>query len=82
MANRPSQSNFSNSFHCGLSKSISASAAVVTQMPGTRLTKNSQRHENWSVSQPPTVGPIVGASVATRPMTGVTTANFDRGKTI
>ncbi|MNR34107.1 hypothetical protein D3C85_1518470 [compost metagenome] len=36
-------------------------------MPGTRLMKNSQCHEKWSVIQPPTVGPSVGASEASAP---------------
>src|SRR5258708_40028763 len=38
-------------------------------MPGARLTKNSQRHDQLSVIQPPTTGPRVGASEARPPIT-------------
>src|SRR3984893_8921041 len=51
-------------------------------MPGTMLMKNSQCQDMASVMKPPTVGPMVGASVATRPMIGPTMCNFDRGKTV
>src|SRR6266849_8487910 len=51
-------------------------------MPGKMLMKNSQCQDMASVMRPPTVGPMVGASVATRPMIGPTIWNFDRGKTV
>ena len=66
----------------GWSKSISVAAAMVTMMPGTMLMKNSQCQENASVKMLPTVGPIVGASVATSPMSGVITAMRERGKMV
>ena len=43
---------------------------MVTAIPGPTLTRNSQCQENRSVRYPPIVGPIVGARVATRPITG------------
>ena len=55
---------------------------MVMPMPGTMLMKNSQCHDIKSVMKPPTVGPIVGASVATRPMIGPTMWNFERGNTV
>src|SRR5260370_12709438 len=55
---------------------------MVRRMPGTRLMKNSQCQDRASVRTPPTVGPMVVASVATRPMIGPTIWNFDRGKTV
>src|SRR6266849_3378026 len=51
-------------------------------MPGTMLMKNSQCQDMASVMKPPTVGPMVGASVATRPMIGPTMWNFERGNTV
>jgi len=51
-------------------------------MPGTMLMKNSQCQENASVKMPPTVGPMVGASVATSPMNGVITIMRERGKMV
>ena len=51
-------------------------------MPGTTLMKNSQCQDIASVMMPPTVGPMVGASVATRPMIGPTMWNFERGNTV
>ena len=69
---RPHQSNRSSSAKFGSSKSTSASTPTVTAMPGTMLMKNSQCHDSQSVMIPPTVGPIVGAKVATRPMMGPT----------
>src|SRR3981189_3639742 len=50
--------------------------------PGMMLMKNSQCHDSASVMNPPTVGPTVGASVATRPMIGPTIWNFERGNTV
>ena len=49
MESRPSQSKFSKRAQCGSSKSISASAASVTPMPGSTLMKKSQCQESWSV---------------------------------
>ena len=49
MKMRPDQSKFSNSEKSGWSKSISASAASVTMMPGTMLMKNSQCQDSASV---------------------------------
>src|SRR5271156_2476862 len=37
-------------------------------VPGTTLIRNSQCQEKSAVIQPPSVGPMVGAAVATRPM--------------
>src|ERR1700730_14590143 len=79
---RPHQSKRSSSAKFGWSKSTSASTPMVTQIPGTMLMKNSQCQDIASVMMPPTVGPMVGASVATRPMIGPTIWNFVRGKTM
>src|SRR6516165_7280362 len=65
----PHQSNRSSSSKCGWSKSTSASTPMVMMMPGGTLMKNSQCQDITSVMTPPTVGPTVGASVATSPMT-------------
>ncbi len=51
-------------------------------IPGGMLTRNSQCQEYQSVNSPPTVGPIVGASVATRPMIGATSGILLRGKIV
>src|SRR5467141_504838 len=72
IATRPNQSKRSSSPKFGWSKSTSASTPTVMPMPGTMLMKNSQCHDIQSVINPPIVGPIVGASVATRPMIGPT----------
>src|SRR6476469_7617817 len=72
MKMRPHQSNRSSSAKFGESKSTSASTPSVMPMPGMMLMKNSQCHDIASVMYPPTVGPMVGASVATRPMIGPT----------
>src|SRR6267154_3500486 len=82
MNNRPHQSKCSSSAKFGLSKSTSASTPMVMPMPGTMLMKNSQCHDIMSVMKPPTVGPMVGASVATSPMMGPTMWNFERGNTV
>jgi hypothetical protein len=42
--------------------------SVAAMMPGMTLTRNSQCQLMFSVSQPPSVGPMDGASVATIPM--------------
>src|SRR3978361_31913 len=68
MVMRPYQSKRSRSANFGSSKSTSASTASVMPMPGMTLMKNSQCHDSASVMNPPTVGPMVGASVATSPM--------------
>src|SRR3978361_2327562 len=72
MNNRPHQSKCSSSAKFGLSKSTSASTPMVMPMPGKIVMKNSQCHDIMSVMKPPTVGPMVGAGVATRPMIGPT----------
>src|SRR5271156_3786614 len=82
MNSRPHQSNRSSSSKFGESKSTSASTPTVMPMPGTMLMKNSQCHDIQSVMMPPTVGPMVGANVATRPMIGATIWNFERGNTV
>src|SRR3954471_5584228 len=82
MKPRPHQSKWSSSSKCGSSKSTSASTPMVMPMPGTTLMKKSQCHDIRSVMTPPTVGPMVGASVATSPMIGPTMWNFERGKTV
>src|SRR5580704_478986 len=79
---RPHQSKRSSSAKFGWSKSTSASTPMVMQTPGTMLMKNSQCQDIQSVMMPPTVGPMVGASVATRPMIGPTIWNFERGNTV
>ena len=78
----PHQSNCSSRAKFGESKSTSASTPMVMAMPGTMLIKNSQCHDIQSVMIPPTVGPTVGANVATRPMIGATMWNFVRGNTV
>src|SRR6266853_1120133 len=55
---------------------------MVMPIPGTMLMKNSQCQDMASVMRPPTVGPMVGASVATKPMIGPTIWNFERGNTV
>ena len=40
---------------------------MVMAMPGTTLMKNSQRQEARSVIQPPSEGPMTGASVEVMP---------------
>src|SRR4030095_16381078 len=65
MNNRPHQSKCSSSAKFGRSKSTSASTPTVMMMPGMMLMKNSQCHDIMPVMKPPTVGPMVGASVAT-----------------
>ncbi len=72
MNSRPHQSKCSSSAKFGSSKSTSASTPTVMPMPGMMLMKNSQCHDIQSVITPPTVGPMVGASVATSPMIGPT----------
>src|SRR5271170_2706730 len=79
---RPHQSKRSSSLKFGVSKSTSASTPMVMPMPGTMLMKNSQCHDIASLMMPPTVGPMVGASVATRPMIGLIMWNLERGKTV
>src|ERR1700688_3475535 len=79
---RPNQSKCSSSAKFGSSKSTNASTPTVMMMPGTTLMKNSQCHDIRSVMMPPTVGPMVGASVATRPMIGPTIWNLERGNTV
>src|SRR5688572_14161163 len=76
----PTQSKLRNSDQSGSSKSISTKAATVTAIPGTTLMKNSQCQEKASVRYPPTVGPIVGAKVATKPIIGDTMLILERGK--
>src|SRR6266700_8198350 len=82
MKTRPHQSKRSSSSKCGSSKSTSASTPTVMMTPGRMLMKNSQCHDMASVMKPPTVGPTVGAKVATRPMIGPTMWNFERGNTV
>src|SRR6266404_7634271 len=82
IAIRPHQSKWSSSLKFGWSKSTSTSTPTVMPIPGTMLMKNSQCQDMASVMKPPTVGPMVGASVATRPMIGPTMWSFDRGKTV
>src|SRR6267154_1848994 len=74
---RPHQSKRSSSLKFGSSKSTSNSTPMVMPMPGTMLMKNSQCQDIASVMNPPTVGPTVGAKVATRPMIGPTIWNFE-----
>src|SRR3984893_6188993 len=82
IAIRPNQSKRSSSSKFGESTSTSASTPMVMPMPGTMLIKNSQCQDIASVMKPPTVGPMVGARVATRPMIGPTIWNFERGNTV
>src|SRR4029077_3570614 len=82
MKSRPHQSKCSSSSKCGSSKSTSTSTPMVMPMPGTMLMKKSQSHDIISVMNTPTVGPMVGASVATRPMIGPTMWSFERGNTV
>ena len=49
-------------------------------MPGARLIRKSQCQEKAWVRYPPTVGPSVGAAVATSPMITLTPARFSGGK--
>src|ERR1700676_1448167 len=55
---------------------------MVMPIPGTTLMKNSQCHDIQSVMMPPTVGPMVGASVATRRMIGPTIWNSGRATAV
>src|ERR1700732_810893 len=82
MKSRHHQSNRSRNSKGGSSKSTSASTPTVMPMPGTMLMKNSQCHDTASVMKPPTVGALVGAKVAIRPMIGPTIWNFERGNTV
>src|SRR5438105_8809809 len=82
MNSRPHQSKRSSSEKFGESKSTSASTPRVMMTPGTMLMKNSQCHDIASVMKPPTVGPMVGANVATSPMIGATMWNLERGKPV
>ena len=43
---------------------IIVSTTTAAKIPGTRLMKNTQFHEKLSVSQPPTVGPTDGPTIA------------------
>ena len=79
---RPVQSKLFRRDKSGSSKSINAQHTVDTMIPGITFTRNSQCHENASVSRPPNVGPMVGAKVATRPITGPTMDCFSRGKIV
>ena len=54
----------------------SSGNSSVTAIPGTMFMKNSQRQSWYSVIQPPTVGPRVGASVETMPRIAGTAARF------
>src|SRR5450432_596326 len=78
IVNRPNQSKRSSSLKFGESKSTSTHTPMVMPMPGTMLMKNSQCHDIASVMYPPTVGPTVGAKVATRPMIGAKMRNLER----
>src|SRR3984885_9458809 len=44
---------------------------AVVRMPNGRLTKNTQRHEYESVSQPPSVGPMIGPSITPMPQIAI-----------
>src|SRR6516162_1900394 len=79
---KPHQSKRSSSAKWGSSKSTSASTPMVMTMPAGTLMKNSQCHDIQSVMTPPTVGPTVGASVATSPMIGAMIYCLERGNTV
>ena len=49
-------------------------------MPTGRLMKKVQRQENWSVSQPPRVGPTTGATTMPRPNKAVAVPRWVGGK--
>src|SRR5581483_9900498 len=53
-----------------------------TTRPGSRFARNSQCQENSWVSQPPSVGPKVGAMVATSPISTERKFRFSGGKTM
>ena len=52
---------------------------IVAAIPGITFTRNSQCQEKAWVSQPPSVGPMVGASVAVRPMMTMAEARLAPG---
>src|SRR6516162_11182873 len=55
----PVRSKWRNSDNSGLSMSINSQTVTATTMPGARLTRNSQCHDQVSVKNPPIVGPKV-----------------------
>ncbi len=64
-AAKPNQSNFSRVFG-GLS-SMNRNRPTVAINPNGTLTRNTQCQENWSVSQAPSVGPMIGPSMMPMP---------------
>ena len=55
----------------GRSTSTAQPASIATTIPGGTLIRNSQCQENRSVTNPPMLGPKVGASIANSPATNV-----------
>ena len=64
-ARKPNQSKLSLRF-AGVSSMMVERPSTV-RMPKGRLTKNTQRQEKLSVSQPPSVGPMIGPSMTPMP---------------
>ena len=52
----------------------------VVSTPNGRLTKNTQRHEYESVSQPPSVGPMIGPSITPMPQIAIAEPRLAGGK--
>ena len=63
----------------GLSMSMQVHTSTETITPGSRLIRNSQCHELCSVIQPPSEGPMVGAMVATSPISTEMLLRHSRG---
>ncbi len=64
---RPAMSSVRSSARSAASRARRASPSAQARMPGATLMRNSQCHEVVCVIQPPTTGPTVGASTASRP---------------
>ena len=63
----------------GVSDMNSQRPAVV-RTPNGRLTKNTQRHEYELVSQPPSVGPMIGPSMTPMPQIAIAEPRLAGGK--
>ncbi len=75
---KPNQEN-GTSRRVGVSLMKTQRPAVV-RMPNGRLTKNTQRHEYELVSQPPSVGPMIGPSMTPMPQIAIAEPRLAGGK--
>ncbi len=78
----PKKSKRRSSAKSGSSKSTKSQATTAANVPGMTLTRKSQCQEKSWVRYPPTVGPIVGASVTVRPTSAITIPCARLGKTV